>query len=139
MSIFNRCISLLLVLVKVVSMIPAQAAAAGYRIALEKSSELGDVLGKILEQDDDDTVPAQMVPEIVTEPEAIVETEAIPEPEIILMDTEGEYTYTVSAENTATITNYTGSDTELVIPDSLGGYPVTGIGESAFAKKVSFL
>ena len=135
MSIFNRCISLLLVLVMVVSMIPAQAAAAGYRIALEKSSELGDVLGKILEQDDDDTVPAQTVPEIVTEPEAIVETEAIPEPEIILMDTEGEYTYTVSAENTATITNYTGSDTELVIPDSLGGYPVTGIGGSAFAKK----
>lgn len=46
-------------------------------------------------------------------------------------DTEGEFTYTVSNGETA-ITGYTGAGDEVVIPDTLGGYPVTSIGDGAF-------
>ena len=47
-------------------------------------------------------------------------------------DTEGDYTYTVSGGN-ATITGYIGSGGMITIPSTLGGYPVTNIGDSAFA------
>ena len=45
----------------------------------------------------------------------------------------GDYTYTVSG-TTATITDFksTALDQELIIPDQLGGYPVTRIGDNAF-------
>ena len=44
---------------------------------------------------------------------------------------EGDYTYTISSEK-ATITKYTGSDTAIILPEKLDGYPVTAIGENAF-------
>ena len=44
--------------------------------------------------------------------------------------TEGDYTYTV-ADGVATITKYTGTATSLTIPDTLGGYVVGVIGDSA--------
>ena len=44
---------------------------------------------------------------------------------------EGDYTYTISSEK-ATITKYTGSDTAIILPEKLGGYPVTAVGASAF-------
>lgn len=47
--------------------------------------------------------------------------------------TENGFTYSVSIyTNTATITNYSGTESELIIPDTLGGYPVTVIGSNAF-------
>ncbi|MCI7334741.1 MAG: leucine-rich repeat domain-containing protein, partial [Oscillospiraceae bacterium] len=46
--------------------------------------------------------------------------------------TEGSFTYTV-ADGKATITGHNGEISgELVIPETLGGYPVTSIGEFAF-------
>ena len=126
----KRTISLLLVLVMVISMLPARAVAAGYQTALDRAADFGAVLEAILEQSEETeatSAPEETIQQII--PEALPE----PEPEIILMDTEGDYTYTVSSENTATITGYSGTDTELVIPDTLGGYPVTGIGDGAFA------
>ena len=139
----KRIISLVLVLVMVISMLPARAVAAGYQTALDRAADFGGVLESILEQSAENmTVPTEAVsaPEETSQqivPEALPE----PEPEIILTDTEGDYTYTVSSDNTATITGYSGTDTELVIPDTLGGYPVTGIGESAFSNntKVTFI
>ena len=49
---------------------------------------------------------------------------------------DSDYTYTVTDEK-VTITKYTGSDEELVIPDTLGGYPVVAIGERAFRNNSS--
>ena len=46
--------------------------------------------------------------------------------------TEGDYTYTV-ADGAATITKYTGSAMTLTIPETLGGYVVQKISDSAFA------
>jgi len=47
--------------------------------------------------------------------------------------TEGDFSYTVSQDGTtACITGYTGTDTAVVIPDTLGGLPVAAIGEYAF-------
>jgi len=46
-------------------------------------------------------------------------------------DTSGDWTYTVS-NNQATITGYTGAGRALTIPDSLNGFPVKNIGQSAF-------
>ncbi len=42
-----------------------------------------------------------------------------------------DYTYSVS-NGTATITQYTGSASTVYVPSTLGGYPVTTIGNSAF-------
>gem|GEM_PF-925451 len=44
------------------------------------------------------------------------------------------YTFT-KTETSATITGYTGSDTKLELPSSLGGVPVTAIANNAFARK----
>ncbi len=45
--------------------------------------------------------------------------------------TEGKYIYTVE-EGKATVVAYAGGDVEAVIPQTLGGYPVTAIGAHAF-------
>jgi len=44
----------------------------------------------------------------------------------------GDYTYETVNDETATITGYTGAGGNVIIPDTLGGYPVTIIGEGAF-------
>lgn len=44
-----------------------------------------------------------------------------------------QFTFTTNADNTLTLTGYTGSDGEVVIPDTTNGYPVTAIGDNAFA------
>ena len=46
-------------------------------------------------------------------------------------ETSGDWMYEVSGSN-ATITDYSGSATNLTIPSTLGGYTVTRIGEEAF-------
>ncbi len=48
-----------------------------------------------------------------------------------LADTEGDFTYSVSSSE-AKILSYTGSADTLIIPHTLGGYPVTAIGYCAF-------
>lgn len=46
--------------------------------------------------------------------------------------TDGDYTYTVTKENTVTITAYAGTDATITVPATLGGYSVTAIGNKAF-------
>lgn len=57
-------------------------------------------------------------------------------PEKIISDetifTEGVFNYAVYDDETAIITEHTGGETEIVIPDTLGGYPVVAIGAGAF-------
>lgn len=48
-----------------------------------------------------------------------------------MADTEGDFEYSVS-DGEATVTGYTGDAAELVVPETLGGYPVTSIGKHAF-------
>ncbi|CAM4451390.1 hypothetical protein FHS16_004096 [Paenibacillus endophyticus] len=51
---------------------------------------------------------------------------------LVYADTEGDFTYSV-ADNLATITDYPrGASTDVAIPDTLGGYPVVAIDETAF-------
>ncbi len=53
---------------------------------------------------------------------------------MVSAETEGSYTYSIS-NGEATIVKYKGNNTtsdELIIPSTLGGYPVTEIGQSAF-------
>jgi len=57
-----------------------------------------------------------------------------------LVCNEADYTYTVdTTKETATITGYTGSDTSIVLPSTLGGYPVTAIAEKAFEKNTKLV
>ncbi len=49
----------------------------------------------------------------------------------VLAEASGDYTYTV-ASGEATVTSYTGFGGDIVIPSTLDGYPVSGIGASAF-------
>ena len=46
-----------------------------------------------------------------------------------------DYTYTITKDDTVTITGYTGSDTVLTVPQKLGGSPVTEIAADAFAEQ----
>lgn len=43
-----------------------------------------------------------------------------------------DYIYTVCGNNTVYIDMYIGDDTQVIIPDEIEGYPVTGIGDRAF-------
>ncbi len=52
-------------------------------------------------------------------------------PSLVSADQEGYYTYTAYLGN-ATITGYSGPGGPVEIPESLGGYPVVAIGDSAF-------
>jgi hypothetical protein len=45
---------------------------------------------------------------------------------------QAQFTFTTNADNTITITGYTGSGGEVIIPDTIYGLPVTTIGASAF-------
>lgn len=51
--------------------------------------------------------------------------------------TSGDYTYTLTTQGTVCLTKYSGSDTELVIPDQLDGKDVTELGGGIFAGKSS--
>lgn len=51
----------------------------------------------------------------------------------VCADTDAGYTYTLAPDGTAVITGYDGTDTVLVLPDTIGGAKVTKIGDSAFA------
>ena len=53
----------------------------------------------------------------------------------VLAATEGDYEYSETDGN-ITITKYTGSATELVIPSTIAGKPVTAIGDFAFKDKM---
>ena len=50
-----------------------------------------------------------------------------------LVCNEADYTYTITNEK-ATITKYNGNDTAILLPSTLGGYPVTAISDNAFSK-----
>lgn len=52
-------------------------------------------------------------------------------PQIVSAEQEGDFTYTISGSE-ATITGYTGSGGDVAIPDKLGEYTVTSIGNNAF-------
>ena len=50
-----------------------------------------------------------------------------------LVCNEADYTYTTdTTKEAATITGYTGSDAGIILPSTLGGYPVTAIASDAF-------
>lgn len=49
---------------------------------------------------------------------------------------EGDFSYSINGGE-AKITSYTGSASELVLPDTLGGFPVTSIGVCAFRNHTS--
>ncbi|MBQ8333717.1 MAG: leucine-rich repeat domain-containing protein, partial [Clostridia bacterium] len=44
----------------------------------------------------------------------------------------GSFSYSIGSDGTATITDYTGDDSVLVIPETIDGYTVTSIGSNAF-------
>ena len=48
-----------------------------------------------------------------------------------------EFTFTTNADSTLTITGFIGSDTDVLIPATINGYPVTSIGDNAFYNQTS--
>ena len=52
---------------------------------------------------------------------------------VYAVETEGDFSYSVNPDGqSVTVTKYAGSEAQVVIPDQLGGLPVTAIGRSAF-------
>ena len=70
---------------------------------------------------DDDTTASQSIEEDTTEESPA--TDSI---------TSGDYTYSLNDDSTACIESYTGSETDISIPETIDGINVTSIGESAF-------
>ena len=58
-------------------------------------------------------------------------TEYIPEP-VTIYDC-GDYSYRLESNGTAVITDYHGEAEEIVLPTELDGYPVSAVGDNAFA------
>ena len=62
-------------------------------------------------------------------------------PDMIMSDqtvyTEGVFNYALYDNGSAVIVEHTGSETEIVIPDLIGGYPVVAIGAGAFYENKS--
>ena len=54
--------------------------------------------------------------------------------DIIVIDNP-DYTYTIESTGTITLTDYTGTETDVTIPAQINGIPVTAIGETAFQGK----
>jgi hypothetical protein len=52
--------------------------------------------------------------------------------------TDGSFAYTVNTDDSATLTNYTGSDTSVTIPATLGGHAVTAIADVAYPTPNAF-
>ena len=52
----------------------------------------------------------------------------------ILMDEENGYTYKVLSDGTLEITEYSGTATEITLPEEFNGYKVTSVGGFAFSK-----
>lgn len=65
-------------------------------------------------------------------------TETLVEFEILNIGSPAPYTYTISS-NQATITGYTGNRKHIVIPKTLGGNPVTAIGNGAFKETLNII
>lgn len=92
---------------------------------LEKQiSVLTDKIDSYTQKSSTETkAPTPTVPEI-TEPK---EEETAPQPSVTL-----PYLYEIT-KGSVTITKYVGSDTDVTIPASIDGLPVTSIGEGAFS------
>lgn len=57
-----------------------------------------------------------------------------------IADQEGDYAYTISGTpSVVTITSYTGAGGAITIPSTLGGFPVTSIGNQAFYSRTSLI
>ncbi len=54
------------------------------------------------------------------------------------IQTEGDYEYTIT-DGEATVANYLGNDEHVTVPSTLGGYPVTAVGEDAFANNSTII
>ena len=52
----------------------------------------------------------------------------------VIAKTVGDYTYTDNSDGTVTITNYGGSENEVIVPEELDGKTVSAIGYAAFAE-----
>ena len=70
--------------------------------------------------------------------ELLTNMEENPEPQkenAVVLQTETLFEYTVNkSSQTVTITKYNGNETSVMVPDTLDGYSVTAIGDSAFNK-----
>lgn len=68
----------------------------------------------------------------------LTNVEENPEPQeenVVVLQTEPLFEYTVNkSSQTVTITKYNGNETSVMVPDTLDGYSVTAIGDSAFNK-----
>lgn len=89
--------------------------------------------------------PAVSAEESSTEESSSADTDTASETEVVDADAEeeeeeytsGDFTYTLTDSDTVSISGYTGSDTALVVPDTLDGKTVTELGGGAFAGQSS--
>ena len=129
MKLFQRILCLLLAICLSAGMLPQTAVRAN--------------AAEVTETVPAETLPPPTVPpeteEILPTEEDLPPEETVPAPAPVMADdaqVELDFAYVIDQDaGTATVTGYTGTETELVIPETLGGCPVTIIGERAFHAK----
>ena len=141
-SLWKQAISVMLAMIMLLSL-PSQTA-----LAEEMSNIVSTELMETLEVAEIEATEAQIAEteaaEKVTETEADTKEELTENTEIIEQENmevltelrnttaEEDFDYSESEAGMITITGYTGSDTEIVIPEAIDGKSVTCIGNSAF-------
>ena len=115
----KRIISLLLVLCLMVGNIAPAAHASHMETEHETTPMENDAV--VVQE----PVETEFVEEMVEETAPVVNSES------------QNFTYTVSGDTTCTITGYTGTDVDVVIPEKLDGYIVTAIDGNAFIQNTT--
>ncbi len=93
------------------------------------------------EDDSDDTSEENTTDMEAGKEEEVKETDSTIQPssargfQILATTPEDDYEWEDNGDGTVTITGYTGTDTNIVIPDVLDGKPITVLGERAFSGK----
>lgn len=99
----------------------------------EESPPIGEITESPVVEEQPPVVEEALPPTIEESPSSEVTVNPVAPPNEV-QAVVSDFTYEVLPDNTIKITGYTGTDTNLVLPDEIDGLPVTVIGAKAFQK-----
>lgn len=128
MNLFRKSISVLLAVLITTSMLST--------LIPVNAKEFQPTQGVTEKNTDNSKKSVEANVEFVTEPASTLVSSKEKSKNVVSVGanyTSGNFTYSLNNNNEATITGYNGTDTELVIPDTIDGYSVCTIGANAFS------
>ncbi len=144
-NIFKRSVCLLLIAFMLCYSMPMDALAQGineYRLSLRENDNVVSDPAELPAENDSIEAPAEEAnptpavgPTFEEEPQESTTADAdyATFSSAATLSESGDYTYDVINDTCAKITAYIGTDTKVVIPETIDGYTVTVIGKNAFS------